>query len=77
MKAAEFAKTHRTDADWVASMDQRGLEPVVLFPGQRGTYSGFSVTVLRHYHNGIYEVHLASGAICIDGSYFVPESNQD
>ena len=45
-----------------------------LLPGQKVTYSGFSGSVIRLYIDGdcegarMYEVHLASGPVCVCGS---------
>lgn len=44
-----------------------------LAPGQRGTTSGFSATVLRHYAGSMYEVRVPGGVCCIDASEFVPQ----
>jgi len=74
MQAAEFAKTHQCDPDWIAAM---GVRDVLAFNvGQRGTYSGFSATVLRHYRNGMYEVRVPGGVACISGSDFVPANQK-
>jgi hypothetical protein len=43
-----------------------------LTPGQRGTYSGFPATIIRHYSGNMYEIRLPGGLICTDASYFVP-----
>ena len=70
MTAQEFAKTNQTDADWVAAMGDRQI--TALATGQRGTYSGFSATVIRHYHNGMYEIRVPGGPICVCCTAFVP-----
>jgi hypothetical protein len=70
MNARDFAKTHHTDQEWVAAMGDRHAH--VLTPGQQGTYSGFKATVVRHYHNGMYDIQTAGGVACVDGSHFVP-----
>lgn len=72
MPAVEFAKSHSCDPDWVQAMADQGREAVVLSPGQRGTYSGFAATVVRHYANGMYEVRVPGGVTCISGESFVP-----
>lgn len=72
MTAAEFAKTHSTDPDWVALMDAEGRTPVVLTAGQCGTYSGFPATVVRHDRNGMYEIRVPGGVTCVSGSEFIP-----
>lgn len=70
--AAEFAKTHPHDADWVKAMEDAGLQPAVLSDGQRGTYSGFPATVVRHYRNDMYEIRVPGGVVCVDGRHFIP-----
>ena len=71
MRAAEFARVYGADPDWVRVMGARDVVP--LQPGQRGTYSGLPMTILRHYRNGMYEVRLPGGEACIDGSSVVPD----
>lgn len=69
MNAAEFAKTNRCDADWIAAMGSKDVR--VLTAGQRGTYSGFGASVVRHYCNGMYEVRVPGGTACISASEFI------
>ena len=70
MKASEFAKTNKCDADWVAAMGDN--EVVALTVGQRGTYSGYEAVVQKHYHNGMYDIRTRSGSACICGRDFIP-----
>lgn len=70
MKAAEFAKTNATDADWVRAMGDKEITP--LAPGQQVTHSGFPFTVQRHYHNGMYEIRGASGGACVASCDLLP-----
>ncbi len=71
MKATEFAKTHSCDPDWIAIMGQAEIQ--LLKPGQTGTYVGLPATVARHYHNGMYEIHVPGGLTCVSGSEFVAD----
>lgn len=75
--ATEFAKTNSVDADWVQLMESAGKRVVVLKTGQKGMCNGYPATVLRHYHNGMYEVRLASGDICVDALDFTPLTKSD
>ena len=68
--AADFAKTHACDPDWVQAMGNKDV--LLLESGTTGTYEGFEATVLRHYHNGMYEISLPGGAACVSGSEFCP-----
>lgn len=70
MTAAEFAKTHKASADWVAEMGDREFLP--LSPGQRGTYAGFPARVIRHYRNAMYEIETAAhgGRACVSANHF-------
>ncbi len=43
-----------------------------LYPGQKGTTSGFPATVIRHYEGSMYEVRVPGGLVCIDKSDFIP-----
>lgn len=43
-----------------------------LYPGQKGTTSGFPATVVRQYHGSMYEVRVPGGLVCIDQSDFIP-----
>lgn len=72
MNATEFAKTHDCDADWIAAMGT--TEVIALRRGQRGTYSGFPASVVRHDVNGMYEIRVPGGVTCVDGRYFVAEA---
>ncbi len=40
--------------------------------GQRGTYSGFAATIIRHYDGNMYEIRLPGGVACVDVTHFVP-----
>lgn len=71
MNASEFAKLYHADADWIVAMGANQITP--LEPGQRGTYSGFPATVLRHYHNGMYEISVPGGVICVSFDDFIPQ----
>ena len=64
--AQEFAKTNRTDADWVQAMGSTTL--IAWKTGDAVEYSGFEGSVVRHYHNGMFEVRLPGGVACVDGS---------
>lgn len=68
VSAAEFAKNHRCDSDWIAAMGDK-LVPV-LYAGLSGTSSGYEATILQHYSNGMYEVRLPGGVACISGGAF-------
>lgn len=68
VSAAEFAKSHRCDSDWVSAMGNR-LVPV-LYAGLSGTTSGYEATILGHYSNGMYDVRLPGGVKCIGASEF-------
>ena len=48
-------------------------EVKLLKPGQTGTYAGLPATVARHYHNGMYEIHVPGGLTCVSGSEFVAD----
>lgn len=72
MKVAEFSKTHSCDPDWVAAMGEKELN--ILAPGQNGTYAGYPATVIRHYHNGMYEIRVPGGTTCVSASDFVPQA---
>lgn len=77
VSATEFAKTNSVDADWVQHMEAAGRRVVVLEPGQKGMCNGYPATVLHHYHNGMYEVRLASGVTCVDALRFTPLPQAD
>jgi len=64
--ATEFAKTHAVDTDWVTAV---GIGLVTAWKtGDRVIYSGFEGVVVRHYHNGMFEVRLPGGVSCV-GEY--------
>lgn len=71
MNTAEFARTHAHDADWVKAMEDAGMHPAVLTPCQKGTYSGFPASVVRHYRNDMYEIRVPGGVVCVDGKDFI------
>ena len=72
--AREFATTHRCSSDWVHAMGDK-LVPI-LKRGQQGTKSGYEATVIRHYQNGMYEVRVPGGEVCIDyGDFKLPQSD--
>ena len=71
ISAQEFARTHSCDQDWLALM--AGEQVPTWKPGQRGTYSGFPATIRRHYQNGMWEVRVPGGEVCISASNFIPE----
>jgi hypothetical protein len=73
MTLAQFAQTHATDSDWLAHMRTTGRSPIVLNPGQRGTYSGFPATVLRHYCNSMYVIRVPGGETCVSATDFAPD----
>lgn len=37
-------------------------------PGQRVAYSGFPGVILRHYSEGMWEVRIKSGDVCVSGA---------
>ena len=39
--------------------------------GQRVTYAGFAAVIIRHYCEGMWEIRLASGPICVTGADIV------
>jgi hypothetical protein len=39
-------------------------------PGDRGTYGGFSVTVIRQYDGNMFELQFPGGPSVVDISYF-------
>ncbi len=42
------------------------------FPvGQRVTYGEFSGTIVRHYHEGMWEVRLPGGIVCVSGANLI------
>lgn len=45
---------------------------IILRPGQRGTYSGFAATVVRHYEGNMYEIRVPGGLTCVDAGDFIP-----
>lgn len=49
---------------------------IILTPGQRGAYSGFPATVVRHYDGNMYEIRVPGGLTCVDASFFVPEAGE-
>jgi hypothetical protein len=61
--AAEFAKSHATDPDWVAAMGDQTITPWQ--QGDAVTYSGFHGAIIRHYYNGMFEVRLTGGVACV------------
>lgn len=65
--AAQFAETHKTDADWVLAMTEAGLNAVVLVPGEAVICNGFKGTVVSHYRNGMYKILVPGGEVCVDG----------
>ncbi|NGX96332.1 MAG: hypothetical protein G4V63_14280 [Candidatus Afipia apatlaquensis] len=40
--------------------------------GQHITYSGFAGTIVRHYHEGMWEVRLPGGVSCVSGAHIIP-----
>ena len=44
---------------------------IILQPGQRGTHSGFPVTVIRHYDGNMYEMRFPGGVSCVDAAHFI------
>ena len=40
--------------------------------GQAVTYSGFRGVIVRHYHEGMWEVRLPGGVACVSGSDLIP-----
>ncbi len=68
--AAEFAKTHQCDADFVRDMGNNLVH--VFQPGEKCTYSGFDATVKEHCFNGMYNICLDRGGACVSGSYLIP-----
>ena len=37
--------------------------------GQRVSYGDFQGTIVRHYHEGMWEVRLPGGVVCVTGAY--------
>jgi hypothetical protein len=64
--AAEFAKSHNVDSDWVTAMNGKLI--TLWERGDQIQYSGFQGSIVRHYHNGMFEIRLASGIACVDHS---------
>jgi hypothetical protein len=63
LTASEFAKSYPTDADWVAAM---GEEKITVWKnGDKITSSGFLGTVVSHYRNGMFEIRLPGGVVCV------------
>jgi hypothetical protein len=44
---------------------------IILAPGTRGTFSGFSASIVRHYDGNMYEIRVPGGVICADVSGFI------
>jgi hypothetical protein len=61
--AAEFAKSHATDPDWVAAMGSQTITPWK--QGDAVKYSGYEAAIIRHYHNGMFEIRLPGGVACV------------
>lgn len=61
--ATEFAKSHTTDADWVAAMGDKKI--TAWKQGDKVTSIGYAGTIVRHYHNGMFEVRLPGGVACV------------
>jgi hypothetical protein len=40
----------------------------IFTPGTRVTYSGFPGSIVRHYSEGMFEVRLSRGTICVTAS---------
>ena len=40
--------------------------------GQAVTYNGFSGVIVRHYHEGMWEVRLPGGLVCVSGANIIP-----
>jgi hypothetical protein len=68
----EFARTHQCDENWVRMMVAGRHQAIVLTPGQRGTTSNFECTVIGHFRNGMYDVRVPGGQICISALEFFP-----
>lgn len=45
----------------------------LLNPGQTGTTSGYPAKVIRRYSEGMYEVRVPGGLVCIPAEDFVPD----
>ena len=47
------------------------MQTIFLNPGDKGTYSGFPATIVRHYSGNMYEIRVPGGLTCVDVSYFI------
>ena len=47
------------------------MQTIYLTAGQKGSYSGFAATVVRHYSGNMYEVKVPGGLTVIDAADFV------
>ena len=36
-------------------------------PGQKVKYDGFDATIVRHYHEGMWEIRVPGGVVCVSG----------
>jgi hypothetical protein len=41
--------------------------------GDKGTYSGFPATIVRHYSGNMFEIRTPGGVACVDAYYFIQE----
>lgn len=64
---SEFAKTYKCDPDWLAAMNQAGLSVVPWMRGDKVICNGYEGAIESHYHNGMFNVRLQSGTVCVDG----------
>lgn len=48
------------------------LDPNHFAKGQRVAYGEFEAVIVRHYHEGMWEIRMSSGMTCVSGSYLKP-----
>ena len=48
------------------------FNPTFFSVGQRVTTSGFPGAIVRHYCDGMWEVRLARGVVCVSGADILP-----
>jgi len=63
INAAEFAKSHKTDSDWVRAMGSNQITPWA--KGDKITANGYAGSVVDHYRNGMFTVRLPGGTCTV------------
>ena len=48
------------------------FNPAHFTKGQAVIYSGFRGTIVRHYSEGMWEVRLPGGIVCVSGAHLIP-----